>query len=157
MIYHRGSMFKLSSCIAVCRGRYFPSLSFCFDYSASSAYRWSTVWVVECNSRSLMQQFSSSEQHCSWKCCVCLQCSCVPTIQRFEPNTVYFEHLYSHNDWNIPSISIDQIPQKAKYLPTDTSICILVTKQQMHINKIYFISSYITILYFIDVHQFVRA
>jgi hypothetical protein len=24
-------MFKLSSCIAVCRGRYFPSLSFCFD------------------------------------------------------------------------------------------------------------------------------
>ena len=46
-------LFKLSSCIAVCRGRYFPSLSFCFDYSAPSDYRASIVWIVECNSRSL--------------------------------------------------------------------------------------------------------
>jgi len=29
-------------------------LFLCFDYSAPSAYRWSTVWVFECNSRSLM-------------------------------------------------------------------------------------------------------
>jgi hypothetical protein len=47
-------MFKLSSCIAVCRGGYFPSVSFCFDYSAPSPYSSITVWVVECNSRSLM-------------------------------------------------------------------------------------------------------
>jgi hypothetical protein len=26
-----GGVFKLSSCKAVCRGRYFPSLSFCCD------------------------------------------------------------------------------------------------------------------------------
>jgi len=48
-------MFKISFCIAVCRGRYFPSLSFCFDESAPSVYHASTVRVVESNSRSFVQ------------------------------------------------------------------------------------------------------
>ena len=51
-------MFKLTFCIAVCGGKYFPSLSFCFDYSGPSIYRSSTVWAVERNSSSIMYQFT---------------------------------------------------------------------------------------------------
>ena len=68
-------MFKLSfrHISRLDRGRYFPSLSFCFHQSARSVYRWSNVCVVECNCSCFMYQFSSeqcdqsNEHRCSWK------------------------------------------------------------------------------------------
>jgi len=57
----------------LCRGRYFPSLSFSFHQSARSVYRSSNVCVFECNSTCFMYQFSSeqcdqsSEHRCRWK------------------------------------------------------------------------------------------
>jgi hypothetical protein len=82
----------------------FTFLFFCFVVLLS----WRCVIMralcgIECNSGSLVQYVSScdlssdqgpvcSEQRCSWNCCVFIECSGAPTIQRFESNTVHLEH-----------------------------------------------------------------